>query len=251
MKKTLKIIYSLILVTAVLLIASCSPQGKEQQHEDTEGQQHASEATEDHEHGVESEEGHHHDEDMSGSSSEETVWRPSGQGTEAISAAFHFIVGGMDDISPEVVVGPQGENVLVLTTNGNQVAFVFHQTYGNVGVAASLNRSNFKGTIKVVHHARNTDNYEFVAINGNKMKLGRVEEGKENIFDESDFSTENENWIAVRASAAGEHYKGYIGGESVTHGHEDEMKEGYVGIMTEGTGKIQIKSIEVSPLESE
>ena len=194
---------------------------------------------------------HLHGDEGGAATGESTIWTPSGQGTDVISSDFHFIAGAMEDINPEVVAGSKGENLLALTVNGKEVAFVFHKTYGNVGLAVSLSRIGFEGTIKLVHHARNNNDYEFIAINGNKMKLGRIVDGKETIFDESDFSGGNEDWITVRASAVGEHYKGYIGNKMATHGHGDEMKEGYVGIMTEGTGKIQIKSIEVSPLEAE
>jgi len=245
---TTKIIYGAVFCTAVLFAASCSQSAKEG-HEG-EAHQHESETDqESHGHDAESGESHHHDDEGEAATGESTIWTPSGQGTDVISSDFHFIAGGMEDIIPEVVAGPKGENLLALTANGKEVAFVFHKTYGNVGMAVSLNRTSFEGTIKLVHHARNNNDYEFVAINGNKMKLGRIVDGEETIFDESDFS--GGDWITVRASAAGEHYKGYIGNKMVTHGHGDETEEGYVGIMTEGTGKIHIKSIEVSPLEAE
>ena len=58
-------------------------------------------------------------------------------------------------------------------------------------------------------------------------------------------------WMLLKVSAAGTHYKGYIGDKTITHGHGDEMPNGFVGLMLEGTGQIQVKSIEIFELEAE
>ena len=81
------------------------------------------------------------------------------------------------------------------------------------------------------------------------MKLGRVVNGDVKIFDEKSFASSE--WINLRVSAAGSHFKGYIGSKTITHGHGDKMPDGYVGIMVEGTGVLQIKSIELVPMEDE
>ena len=57
--------------------------------------------------------------------------------------------------------------------------------------------------------------------------------------------------MLLKVSAAGSHYKGYIGDKNITHGHGDMMEEGFVGLMLEGTGKIQVKSLEVVMLDEE
>jgi len=253
-------------ILAALVLASCS-QGKKSesgghQHEGTEAEGHHDDAGTDgeahehgdaeeggHEHGDAGEEGGHEHGGEEANSGESNVWTPSGDGVEAVQSDFHFIAGTIDNINPEIVEA-DGQSVLKLTADGTPAAFVFHKSYGNIGMAVRVNITEFKGTAKLVHHAENADNYEFVSINDGKMRLGRVVEGEEKIFDEADYSADDQ-WINLRASAAGTHYKGYIGNKMVTHGHGDEMKDGYVGIMLEGTGEVQVKSIETAILENE
>lgn len=258
MKQLKSTIYSAILFMLMVSIVACSGGKKsegESEHdhsemmESEEGHDHGGESS-DHDHG-EGSEGHDHGShgEASMDEGEGKTWTPSGNGEELIRSDFHFIAGAMENIAPEVTE-VASDNVLKLTANGTPVAFVFHQSYGNIGMAVSLNASSFQGTYKLIHHASNADNHEFVAVNGNNMKLGRIVQGDEMVFDESEFESD-EDWINLRVSAAGTHYKGYIGNKTIAHGHGDKMKNGYIGIMLDGTGEILIKSIETVPLEDE
>ncbi|MEQ8906186.1 hypothetical protein [Ekhidna sp.] len=258
MKELKSTIYSAILFMLMLGVAACSGGKKSEEEESGHDHSEMTESEDGHDHGEESSDDHGeasggHDHGSHGEASmdegEGKTWTPSGNGEELIRSDFHFIAGAMENIAPEVTEAAS-DNVLKLTANGTPVAFVFHQSYGNIGMAVSLNASSFQGTYKLIHHASNADNHEFVAVNGNNMKLGRIVQGDEMVFDESEFESD-EDWINLRVSAAGTHYKGYIGNKTVTHGHGDKMKNGYVGIMLDGTGKILIKSIETVPLEDE
>jgi len=246
MKKKRTIWYTTAIVAFVLLATSCSQrqgQNENGDHEHSEGTE-ANSEEDSHEHDA-AEEGHDQ-----AASSDFKVWIPSGTGPELVQSDFHYIAGGTENISPEVLTVADATSILQLTTDGTPTAFVFHNTYGNIGMAALLNVKDFDGTVQLIHHVQNTSNYEFVSINKSKMKLGRVVEGSETIFEENDFDNVDD-WINLRVSAAGTHFKGYIGGKNITHGHGDKMKDGYVGIMIEGIGKVLIKSIEVSPLVDE
>ncbi|MEQ9289574.1 MAG: hypothetical protein RIG77_21785 [Cyclobacteriaceae bacterium] len=246
---------STVLLVIVFLISGCS-QGKknenaneqvesEMSHE--EGHSMAEEQAE-HEHAAG--EGHHDEGSMEMSGNESMNWKPGSGNDYTITKDFHFIVGGMESISPKVIQNESGDNLLQLTVDGSSTAFVFHQTYGNVGMAAMINVRQFEGTLKLIHHAKNANNHEFVSIKGKNMKLGRMVDGNEKVFDEGSFDTAND-WINLRVSAAGTHYKGYIGNETVTHGHGDKMPDGYAGILLEGSGTVLIKSIETVALEDE
>jgi hypothetical protein len=253
MKRKNKITQVLLLVLSLFVITACGK--SEKSTNEKEAEDHEMEAGDDHkmdgdDHDEEAGEHEHEAMTTSLSSDETTVWLPSGEGADVIKKDFHFIVGNIDDVNPEVV-SEGGESVLVLNPTGSQSAFVFHQQMGNVGIAITLKRSNFNGDLKIIHHAKNGQTYEFVAINGNKMDLGRIVDGVEKLFDNKDFKSNDNEWITIRVSAAGSHFKGYLGDENITHGHGDEMEAGYVGIMTSGTGKITIRSIEVTPLEAE
>ena len=245
MKKIQTIFYALTFLAASLFTISCSQNQKEQQ--DGENERHAEEGA-DQQYEAAPKEGPHGK--MESDDSGAKVWTPGGNGAE-FNSAFHFITGTSEDINPEVIQGEDGKSILTLSGDGTPTAFVFHNNYSNVGLAASIKRGDFDGDLKLIHHAKDGNNYEFVSINANTMKLGRVVDGKETVFDENEFSSINKDWILLKASAAGTHFKGYIGDKTITHGHGDQMEDGYVGLMIDGTGKIQVESIEVFKLDSE
>lgn len=247
MKNSKIIFYGVVLMTATALF-SCT-----QNSDSKEGSQ---VATEHHNGGMESHD--HMDEAKAHNGHEEALmhpgetrtWKPQGIGKESLQKDFHFISGSMENINPEIIQNEDGDNLLQLTTDGTPAAFVFHTPFGNIGMDVALNTVAFKGTLKLIHHAQNTKNYEFVAITGKNMKLGRIVNGTESVFDEATVQ-EGGNWISLRVSAAGGHFKGYMDGKTITHGHGDKMKDGFAGVMLEGTGIVLIKSIEIAVLEDE
>jgi len=253
MKKLQLLFYAIIFLTGTVVFSSCSQSKKGKLAES--GEPEHSEMTEDMNHEEEkqeheSSESHSDHGEVTNDAGGSKTWTPSGNGADLIRSDFHFITGGIENIKPDVKQGNDGSSLLELTANGTPAAFVFHNKYGNVGLVALIKRLDFKGTLKVIHHAKNLSNYEFVAIKGNHMKLGRIVNGEDNIYDESEFSTDAA-WISLKVSAAGSHYKGYIGDKTIAHGHGDKMEDGFVGLMVEGTGKIQVKSIEIARLEDE
>ncbi|MEQ9424081.1 MAG: hypothetical protein RJQ09_06680 [Cyclobacteriaceae bacterium] len=253
MNKPHLLLVLILFISGTLTINSCNQDKKQETNEEAREPDHQDSMDKAHDKTGE-EAGHEHQHsntDSAVDSDGSKAWSPSGNGVELIKSDFHFITGNVDNIKPEVIQGKSGNNVLELTADGTPAAFVFHQKYGNVGLAASISRLDFKGTLKLIHHARNMSDYEFVAITDGTMKLGRVKNGKEKVFDQNDFDTSNAGQMLLKVSAAGTHFKGYIGDETVTHGHGDQMENGFVGLMIEGSGKIQIGSIEVFPLEAE
>lgn len=258
MKNLKEILYTGILLAAIISITACS-QGKKSEQAESDEHEH-SEMTEESDnhhdegekpsHDEEGEDHHHggHDETAVQPGGDKS-WTPGGNGAELIQSDFHFLAGSLENISP-VVKEVDGSPVLELEADGTPAAFVFHNQYGNVGMIITLKKLDFSGTIRLLHHAKDLANYEFVSVSGNNMKLGRVVNGTEKVFDESDFNASS-GWMALKVTAAGTHYKGYIGDKTITHGHGDIMEKGFVGIMLDGSGKVQIKSIELAPFEDE
>uniref|UniRef100_UPI0040472D7D hypothetical protein n=1 Tax=Roseivirga sp. TaxID=1964215 RepID=UPI0040472D7D len=240
--KKLSILYVMLFMVGSIALTSCAGEKKTEKAESVDAE-HA-EAAEEHDEAME----HEHSEEA-GVEGGSTMWIPNGDAAKLMSSDFHYITGATSNIAPKLTKNGS-DNVLELTADGTTTAFVFHKSYGNIGMIASLDASKFKGTLRLIHHAQNTDNYEFVAINGNHMKLGRIVNGKETIFNESDFDSAS-GWLNLRVSAAGTHFKGYINDKTITHGHGDKMKNGFLGVMLEGTGILQIKSIELAELEDE
>ncbi len=190
---------------------------------------------------------HEHDEEsMSSKHDDELIWTFSDADEDIFANSFHFVMGSAEDLDASASGGS-----VTLNSNGNPATFVFHNKMGNVGGEVSYMLHGFKGDIKLVHHFKDAQNYDYVSVNGNQMKLGRIVEGENKIFDEKEFNTETSGWTQLRVSAAGSHFKGYIGGETITHGHGDELEDGYVGLMINGTGSIMLKDLMATVLEEE
>ena len=242
-------------VGIILFWGACTTSNKSgeqetaEEHSHDEGDEHASTEAmdmsmdESHEDGQENE---HGDESMSSMHGDELAWAPSADDSDIFSNSFHFVIGSADDLEATV-----SGNSVTLNPSGNTAAFVFHNKLGNIGGEVSYMLHDFKGELKLIHHFKDAQNYEFVSVNGNQMKLGRVVNGEEDIFDEKSFDTGSSGWVQLRVSAAGRHFKGYIGDENITHGHGDELEPGYVGMMIDGTGSLMVKDLKVTALDEE
>ena len=234
-------------IGTILFYGACSSSSKSdeqesEEHSHDEGSDHTETDVPMDDHDTDGQE----DDESSSGSGDELVWIFSDSDDDIFSKSFHFVIGSADDIDSTV----SGDEV-TLNSNGNPSTFVFHNKMGNVGVEISYMLHGFKGEIKLVHHFKDAENYEFVSVNGNQMNLGRIINGEQNIFDQKSFELETSDWTQLRVSAAGSHYKGYIGSETITHGHGDELDAGYVGMMIDGEGSFMVKDLKVTRMERE
>jgi hypothetical protein len=142
------------------------------------------------------------------------------------------------------------EDVLMFEPAGQRASCMFKNKQGNVGVTATIKFEDAAASVKLLHHSSDKDNYEFVAIEGGVMNLGRVENGEEKIFDSKAVDVPQE-WFTLTVTAAGTHYKGYLNDKMITHGHGDMMEPGLLGIVVSGDGAVSVKKVEATPLEAE
>jgi len=241
-KNISRLFYSVILIfTVVFYLQSCSQSA---QTEDTASEE---EATQDHE---EAEAGdQEHDADTNEEGGEGSVsWVAPASVDDIFTRDFHMGVGMVDDLNAEVQTDDSGNNVLVLNPNGSTAAFFFHTNFGNAGGEAIFKLQDYRGDLKFVYHFKDESNYEYVSINDNTMELGRVVEGNKKELDSKSYQLAAADWNTLRFSAAGEHFKGYLNDEMITHGHDEEMEPGFAGIMVNGTGTVLIKSISILEL---
>ncbi len=142
------------------------------------------------------------------------------------------------------------EDILMFEPAGQKASCMFKNMHGNVGVTATVKLTSPDAEVKLLHHSKDQDNYEFVSIAGNTMKLGRVTNGEEKILDSKEIDVPDD-WFDLSVTAAGSHFKGYLNGKMITHGHADEMAPGLLGIVVSGNGKVLVKKVEATPLEAE
>lgn len=225
---------------------SSSKNSEDETHEHMENEEgHHHEEGEEHDHHDADEDHHHHDEAMEENTSGQLMWMPSGT---AFSGNLKLAKGNAASLNAEIVSSEDGNKILSLQPSGEEVILLLDsKDLGSIGAELQFNTNVFKGTIAIVHHYRDDANYDMVALGNQNMKLLRVKNGKSETLDQNKSSLPSE-WSTLKLSAAGEHYKGYLNGEQLTHGHGEEQPAGKVGILIKGNGKVMLKKLNVIPL---
>lgn len=133
--------------------------------------------------------------------------------------------------------------------NRQQTILTFKPVYGAVQIEGDFDLSDFQGTVALVHHLSGK-NFDFFRIENKMAQLGRREDDMEVIL--ADKQAGNPTGIvALKAVGASGHFRGYINGKLVVHGHEDDAPAGKAGILFDGTGTIRIARIAVHDLAEE
>ncbi|GAB4363661.1 MAG: hypothetical protein Kow0042_01720 [Calditrichia bacterium] len=137
--------------------------------------------------------------------------------------------------------------VLALRPAGAAATFTFGKTPGNVSVTAVLNADDFQGEFSLVHHYRDSLNFDFLNFSNQGIKLGRVVAGKQKIMDSKPLKPSGWNTLQVVGTKG--HFRGVVNGRLVNHGHGKDLPDGDVGFSIKGSGKILLKSFEFKALE--
>lgn len=140
-----------------------------------------------------------------------------------------------------VDTGSAGQALSLRMERAGALMFVAPDTLGSVQVEAVLDPSGFEGTISLVHHVQDAETYDFLAVTGDTMQLGRMQDGARTVLDEGSFQASG--WITVRATGDGSHFRGYVNDEMITHGHGQAMAPGRVGLRLEGQGPVLLRAL--------
>jgi hypothetical protein len=169
-------------------------------------------------------------------------WQINETAVSDLISNFHWLEQTVNELKPEIQQG-----TLRLQASENPNFFVTHEDYKNVQMDAYLNVENLAGEIRLAHHIRDTQNYDFVSLNSDgTIRQGRIQDGETTIFEEGSFQPKGA--LYLRLVADDTHFRGYIDREMKVHGHGDAPKQGAVGIRLEGSGNVQISSIELTTI---
>ncbi|MFB6305554.1 MAG: hypothetical protein ABEH43_00935 [Flavobacteriales bacterium] len=238
---TLFLILSFALVAFTTSCNSGSNKESTGNHAETK-EGHHDEHGEDHHH--EGEEGEHHHEETHQNTSGEVMWMPSG---EAFSKQLKLEKGNTEELGAKVV-NISGSKVLSITATEDNAVMLMEGSYNNLGVELQFKLSDYKGSLTLLFHYTDNQNYDALVLNNQSMELHRVINGKTSVLDSKQVSLPTD-WANLKLSAAGEHLKGFLNGKQYNHGHAEEHGAGQVGIMLNGTGKVLLKMLTVIPLE--
>ncbi len=169
-------------------------------------------------------------------------WRllASGGVVEALKDNFQWVKGSFQSANPTVHTG---ETFIEFNVN-EPILFLSKNKMKNLQIEVSLNLDSFKGSVYLVHHFNNENNFDFMKIGERAIALGKVINEKEYIIEESELDIKN--WVLIKNISDGDHFRGYIDNELLLHGHGDESDAGEVGLLFKGNGNIGLKVINVT-----
>lgn len=173
-------------------------------------------------------------------------WTPGSQAAEALRSSFTWLTGEAAQLRPETQPAESQGEVLVLQAQGRPAMFVAGESLASIQADAALNLSGFDGTLMLVHHVQDAENYDFLALENGTMRQGRVRQGQTTVFDEGSFN--QEGWLSARVVSDQTHFRGYAGGQMIVHGHGDAPEPGPVGLRIEGTGTVLLGRLDVQSL---
>jgi len=173
-------------------------------------------------------------------------WNPGPGAQKILAEQFNWLTGTIDHLNLEVNSDSIRGDFLSFNPTGQPVLFVAGDSLESVQVDLLLNADNFSGSIQLVHNVQDNSSYDFLSLQNGTVQLGRVSAGKSKVFDEE--TTEVSGWVSLRVVGDGRHFRGYINEELVTHGHDDALPRGPVGIAIAGSGKLLWDNIKVQSL---
>jgi uncharacterized membrane protein len=175
------------------------------------------------------------------------AWTP---GDDPLPAGTRFVEGDR-----AALAATRASGALVVRPR-RPVLFVAGEPVGDVQVEATLDLSQFTGTVMLVHHVRSRQDYDFFAVDTPAsgpptLRQGRVEGGRTTVFADKTMPLAEPlaEPVHLTAVAAGGHFRGLVAGELATHGHGDAAEPGAVGLRIAGSGPVGIQRLAATAVE--
>lgn len=178
----------------------------------------------------------------------ERGWRWTfGEGAaERFSERFGSIGTVVSRVRPTVVNDSTEGPVLALSAGGSPSTTAGRESFGSVQVDARLNLDDFDGRFALLHHVQG-GRYGFLELSRDgRVLLGRRSGDVTETMD--DATSGVHGWVDVRLVSDGTHFRGYVNGSMVVHGHGPEPDPGAIGLRIDGDGVVQVRSLSVSRL---
>ncbi|PQJ35952.1 hypothetical protein BSZ35_16280 [Salinibacter sp. 10B] len=167
----------------------------------------------------------------------ENGWQWQPQSDTAWTSRMTWLEGRPTDVQASLDTTNAGRVVLALRPTA-PVTFVVPDTLGAVQFSAEMNLDGFEGTASLLHHVQGAQSYDFLTVDGSTLQQGRMTDGTRSTFATS--TVDGGGWRTIRAVGDGTHFRGYVDGEMMVHGHGDAAEPGSVGLRLEGTGTVRI-----------
>ncbi len=171
------------------------------------------------------------------------VWRPV-QGAEAVLAEqFTWVQNNPAGLPAEMVDDAEKGAVLSLSAAGPAALAVAGGAVDSAQADVYVNVDDLDGELQILLHAQDAENYDYFSIDGTTAALGRMEGGTATVFEEQ--AVDASGWLFLRVFGGDGHFRGYVNGDLVAHGHDDDLPPGPFGLKVSGSGTVLLERIQV------
>ena len=173
------------------------------------------------------------------------VWKPHA-GEEA---ALGEVLTPIGATAVRVATAPADAEGLSLLVSGRTL-LVFPDSWEDVQLEARVDLSAFHGTLALGARVAGDSTGGFVRMrsDGNTALIAR-RAGEEEILDDA-HSSPSGGVKTLGLSAVGRHWKGFIDGATVVHGHSQLPASGRAALLLDGAGTIRLISVQISPVHA-
>ncbi len=174
------------------------------------------------------------------------TWKPLPGDRQALGS-FLLPAPETDDSAVSWRESAEDGEGLGLTLDG-EALLLLPGVFGDVQVEAELVLDDFEGEVGLAHHVLSGSqaNLFTASVPGNEFVLSRRDGTATRRLARS-VGEVSQGPIRLLATAAGRHYYGYLGDESVVHGHEAPPPDGGCGLFLNGNGVVRVLSLTITP----
>ena len=166
------------------------------------------------------------------------------QGADTVLAEqFTWLQNNPAGLTAEMVDDPEKGSVLGLGAAGPPALAVTGGAIDTAQADVYVNVDQLDGELQILLHAQDAENFDYFSIDGTTAALGRMEGGTATVFEEKTVDTSG--WLFLRVFGGDGHFRGYVNGDLVAHGHAGDLPPGPFGLKVRGSGTILVERIQV------
>ena len=174
------------------------------------------------------------------------VWRPAAGAAAVLAEHFTWLENGPEGLPAEVVDDAEKGTVLSLGAAGPAALAVAGGAVDAAQADVYVNVDDLDGELQILLHAQDADNYDYFSVDGTTAALGRMEGGEATVFEQQE--TDASGWLFLRVFGGDGHFRGYVNGDLVAHGHADDLPPGPFGLKVSGSGTVLLERIQVQAI---
>ena len=171
------------------------------------------------------------------------LWRPRA-GDQAALGEVHEPVGPAD---VRVARGAPASEGISLACSGRAL-LVLPGSWDDARIEAKIDASAFQGSVTLGARVDGETSGGLLRLaTDGEVALVAVRQGQEKLLDEVERRLPAGE-VTVALSVSGRHWKGFVDGGSVVHGHASLPAPGRMALLLDGTGTLRVVSVRVTPM---